>query len=71
MPAILLKFSSSSKRFRDRKKERRIFEHLTNKNDVITDEDIRNVRIDIDVTTDEYVSDVDFIQQQAATAGSN
>ena len=62
MPVTLLKFYSPTRVFRDRKKEKRIFEHLTNKNDIITDEDIRNVRTDVDITAEEGSNDDDFVQ---------
>lgn len=41
------------KKFRDEQKEKRIFEHITNKEDIITEEDIRNVRTDVEITGDE------------------
>lgn len=39
--------SSYSKRFRDDQTEKRIAEHLHNKNDLITEEDINNVKTNI------------------------
>ena len=36
-----------SKGFTDDQKEKRIHEHLTNESDIITEQDIRNVRTDI------------------------
>jgi hypothetical protein len=65
MSVTLLKFSYFGKGFRDRKKERRIYEHLTNENDVITDDDIRNVRTDIAITGNDNSIDQDYGMDQS------
>ncbi|MEO8770621.1 MAG: hypothetical protein ABI402_11065 [Ferruginibacter sp.] len=44
-----MKKTAGTKLFKDGQKEKRIQEHLTNEKDVISEEDIRNVRTDIEV----------------------
>lgn len=46
----LIQEPAGNKVFRDRYKEQRIFEHLTNEHDIISEEDIRNVISDISLT---------------------
>ena len=41
----------------DKPTEKRIHEHLANEEDKITEEDIRNVRTDVPVATDETLSE--------------
>ena len=44
-----IKKNAGTKVFKDEQKEKRIREHLTNEKDEISEEDIRNVRTDIEV----------------------
>lgn len=48
------------KRFRDTVKEKRIFEHITIKTDLITDEDIRNVITDYSMINWIYTVDEEY-----------
>ena len=45
--------SDKPRRFMDEKTNKRIHEHLTNENDHVTEQDIRNVKIGIDDSIDE------------------
>ena len=58
MSISTLNITNSAKGFRDTGKEKRIFEHLTNQHDIITEEDIRNVRTDVEITYSQTVVEV-------------
>lgn len=53
------KQTAKRKKFKDEQKDKRIFEHITIKEDIITEDDIRNVITDIKIAYGEIQEEKD------------